>query len=96
MSCAVTSLSFVFFLISLGAEALAFLTSYMVLNRLEPGLHDGIFQRCGAMSYFKSALNVASSIVQKITDDSLTLTSACTWWSPRVFETDERNVFKIS
>lgn len=41
------------------------------------------------MSYFQSALNAFSgSFISKTIDGSVTVPSACYWWSTRVFETD--------
>jgi hypothetical protein len=41
------------------------------------------------MAYFQSALNALSgSFISKTIDGSVTIPSACYWWSSRVFQTD--------
>lgn len=93
MSCVVTSLTFLFLLASIGAEAISLLTSYMVVNRLAPGLHDGIFQRCGAINYFQTSINAAGSFISKTFDGSLKAYSGCYWWNSGIYNKDESKIF---
>jgi Na+-transporting NADH:ubiquinone oxidoreductase subunit NqrE len=75
--------------ITLIAELVSLLTSYMVVNRFAPGLHDGIFHRCGALNYFQFAVNSMGSFVSKVFDGSITAPSGCYWWNSFMFQRDE-------
>ncbi|CAF0714866.1 unnamed protein product [Brachionus calyciflorus] len=88
MSCLVSALTFIFLLASIGAQAISFLTSYMVVNRYAPGLHDGIFQRCGGLAYFQNTLNAAGSFISKALDGSVKTFTNCYWWSSDIFHKD--------
>lgn len=39
MSCIITTIAFICLIASIGAEAVSFLTAYMVQNRIATGLH---------------------------------------------------------
>ena len=85
----VSSFTYFFLFASVGAELISFLTSHMVLNRVATALHDGIFQRCGAMNYFQLVYNRLNTFIQYSLDGAVTPPSGCYWWNSRVFETDE-------
>lgn len=89
MSCLVTSLTFIFLLATIGAQAISFLTSYMVVNRFAPGLHDGIFQRCGAINFFQTSINSIGSFVSKTLDGTVQTFTSCYWWNSSLFRRDD-------
>lgn len=90
MSCVVRSMIFLFLLASIGAQIISFMTSYMVVNRYAPGLHDGIFQRCGALAYFQTeSLNSVGSFISKAIDGSVKSFTNCYWWNSSIFDHDE-------
>lgn len=88
MSCIITSLIFIFLIASIGAQAISFLTSFMVVNRFAPGLHDGIFQRCGGLAYFQNTINAVGSFVSKTLDGSIKTFTSCYWWNSDLFKHD--------
>ena len=96
MSCIVTSLTFIFLLASIGAQAISFLTSYMVVNRYAPGLHDGIFQRCGGLEYFQTSINAAGSFMTKSLDGSVKRFTNCYWWNSDLFQKDPSKILILN
>lgn len=96
MTCVVTSVTFLFLLATIGAETISFLTSYMVVNRYAPGLHDGIFQRCGAINFFLTAINSIGSFVSKHLDGTVDTFTSCYWWNSSLFRKDESKFFDYS
>lgn len=91
MGCIGTTVTFFFLLASLGAEAISLLTGYMVSNRRAPGLHDGIFFRCGAINYFQNALNSFGNFLtsQMSLDERVLPFGGCYWWNSDLFQKDE-------
>jgi hypothetical protein len=84
-----TLLAYISLFGTIGAEIIGFLSSYMVVNRLSSKLHDGIFQRCGAMNYYLIAVNQVGSFVSNAIDGSFTAPTGCIWWNSRMYELDE-------
>ncbi len=91
MGCIGQTFIFLFLVVAFGAEALSFLTGYMVSNRRAPGLHDGIFYRCGAISYFQNAINSFGNFLtsQLSLDDRVLPFSGCYWWTSDMYPRDE-------
>lgn len=96
MSCLVTSLTLIFLLATIGAQTIAFLTSYMVVNRYAPGLHDGIFQRCGAINFFQTAINSIGSFVTKTLDGTVETFTSCYWWNSSIFMRDQSSFITVT
>jgi hypothetical protein len=89
MSCCISTFTFLFLFGSIGTQLIGFLTSFMVVNRFAPGLHDGLFNRCGAINYFQTAINAAGSFWTSARDGRVKPFSACYWWNSSMFEKDE-------
>ena len=85
MSC-VAVVTLLFMLASMAAEAVSFLTSYMIVNRYSPNLHEGLFQRCGALNFFKSNLNSYGVVGQ------YRAYCGCYWWNSDIYMRDESNI----
>lgn len=92
MGCCLTATTFLFLMVSFGAEIISFLTSFMVLNRLGSSLHDGIFQRCGAINYYNTALNAQGSFITHHASSYYEPPSGCFWWNSAVFDRDEKSL----
>jgi hypothetical protein len=96
MGCAVTSITFAFLLASVGAQAVSFLTSYMIVNRYSPNLHDGLFQRCGALNFFQTQLNSFNQFLNSHSvNGQYRAYSGCFWWNSDIFMKDESNIFSV-
>ena len=92
MSCCISTFTFLFLFGSIGSQLIGFLTSFMVVNRFAPGLHDGLFNRCGAINYFQTAINAAGSFWTSARDGRVKPFSACYWWNSSMFEKDESKI----
>lgn len=92
MGCLLTAITFIFLSLSIIAELVSLLTSYMVINRFAPGLHDGIFQRCGAINYFHTAINSVGSFVTNMSGSFFKPSSGCFWWSSALWDRDEKSM----
>ncbi len=80
---------------AIGAQTISFLTSYMIINRYAPGLHDGIFQRCGAINFFQTSINAVGSFVTKTLDGTVDTFTSCFWWNSSMFIRDESRLRTI-
>ena len=62
MSCIITTIAFIFLIATIGCETVSFLTSYMVQNRIAPGLHGKYFTIYGMYYILSRALNKFFSV----------------------------------
>lgn len=92
MSC-VAVVTLLFMLASMAAEAVSFLTSYMIINRYSPNLHDGLFQRCGALNFFQTNLNSFNQFLNSNgVDGQYRAYSGCYWWNSDIYMRDESKI----
>ncbi len=90
MSCVLTSLTFLFLMATMGTQIISFLTSYMIINRYSPNLHDGLFHRCGALNFFQTHFNSFNQFLNSNSvDGQYRAYSGCYWWNSDIFQRDE-------